>query len=90
VPFLPVFDSVGKLVSDLNEKLTTEIKVLSTPPSNEKGFEFSELIILFLGFKVLGYDFDANKDGSDKELTDVEKFEIMDGLDLLSPEQLEG
>uniref|UniRef100_A0A915N0F6 ZZ-type domain-containing protein n=1 Tax=Meloidogyne javanica TaxID=6303 RepID=A0A915N0F6_MELJA len=42
------------------------------------------------GFKVLGYDFDANKDGSDKELTDVEKFEIMDGLDLLSPEQLEG
>jgi len=41
VPFLPVFDSVGKLVSDLSEKLTTEIKVLSTPPSNEKGFEFS-------------------------------------------------
>uniref|UniRef100_A0A915NPA5 ZZ-type domain-containing protein n=1 Tax=Meloidogyne floridensis TaxID=298350 RepID=A0A915NPA5_9BILA len=78
VPFLPVFDSVGKLVSDLSEKLTSEIKVLSTPPSNEKGF------------KVLGYDFDANKDGSDKELTDVEKFEIMDGLDLLSPEQLEG
>nr|CAD2159818.1 unnamed protein product [Meloidogyne enterolobii] len=78
VPFLPVFDSVGKLVSDLSEKLTTEIKVLSTPPSNEKGS------------KVLGYDFDANKDGSNKELTDVEKFEILDGLDLLLPEQREG
>uniref|UniRef100_A0A915LM14 ZZ-type domain-containing protein n=1 Tax=Meloidogyne javanica TaxID=6303 RepID=A0A915LM14_MELJA len=58
--------------------LTTEIKVLSTPPSNEKGF------------KVLGYDFDANKDGSNKELTEVEKFEILDGLDLLLPEQREG
>ncbi|CAK5105371.1 unnamed protein product [Meloidogyne enterolobii] len=75
VPFLPVFDSVGKLVSDLSEKLTTEIKVLSTPPSNEK---------------VLGYDFDANKDGANKELTEVEKFEIMDGLDFLSLEQREG
>ncbi|CAK5108339.1 unnamed protein product [Meloidogyne enterolobii] len=91
VPFLPVFDSVGKLVSDLSEKLTTEIKVLSTPPSNEKGLNFFGLFkFYFLGSKVIGYDFDANKEGSNKELTDVEKFEILDGLDLLLPEQREG